>query len=62
VLADTKTRDARVEELYRDALARRPTTEELAAAADFLGNSEEAQTWADYAHTIFNLKEFLFVP
>jgi len=62
VLADTKTRDARVDELYLDALARSPTAEELAAAADFLGNSEEAQTWADYAHTIINLKEFLFVP
>jgi hypothetical protein len=62
VLGIAKTRDARVEELFRDALARRPTTEELAGAADFLGSSEEVQTWSDYAHTLFNLKEFLYVP
>jgi hypothetical protein len=62
LLAVAGDRKKRVEELYREALARWPTAEELAAAEEFVGTSEDAEVWADYAHTIFNLKEFLYVP
>jgi len=62
LLAVAGDRKKRVEELYREALARWPTAEELAAAEEFVGTSQDVQVWADFAHTIFNLKEFLYVP
>jgi hypothetical protein len=34
----------------------------LTAAEQFLGDSRDATVWGEYAHTLFNLKEFLYVP
>lgn len=62
---------ARIDRLYREALARSPRAEEVAAAQEFLqaqaalyaGEKEAAhRTWADLCHVLFNVKEFIFVP
>jgi hypothetical protein len=66
--------EARIDTMYRQAFARRPTAEERAAAFEFLtaqatqhGVSFAAAprheaTWADFAHALINTKEFIFVP
>ena len=55
--------------MYRLAFARPPTERETSDGLDFLRTqSEEAgiaiddpRVWADLAHTLFNVKEFVFV-
>ena len=42
--------------------ARQEASKDVAAAEAFLGPDENAAVWADYAHTFFNVKEFLYVP
>jgi len=66
--------EARIDMMYREAFARGPTTEERAAAVEFLatqaadyGVSFASQprheaTWADLAHALITTKEFIFVP
>ena len=65
--------EARVRGIFRAALGREPRVEELAAAAAYLGElagehrvAPEAimasvRVWQDFAHAIFNLKEFIYV-
>jgi hypothetical protein len=65
------TADARIAAMFNEALGRPATQEELAAlralALDFAQRYQAADplndeaTWADVAHTIFNLKEFLYL-
>jgi hypothetical protein len=51
-----------VETAYAEAFARPPTGEERAAAAEFLGAAGERKAaWADLCHTLFNVKEFMFL-
>ncbi len=57
----------RVRDMYWTALGRAPSEEEEQAAMAFFaaGNSKNANdpaAWADFAHVMFNLKEFIFVP
>ncbi len=57
----------RVREMYLTALGRQPDDSEMRQAIEFVGSSTAgAQTqtrpWADLAHVIFNLKEFIFIP
>ncbi len=59
----------RVEGMYVSAFGRPPTETERAACLAFLegqakrqgGTTEEVRVWADLAHTLFNVKEFIFV-
>jgi hypothetical protein len=63
----------RIERMYEEAYARPPTKDETAAAAAFLreqaasgGKSDSVQThdpaaWADFAHVLMNVKEFIFL-
>lgn len=57
----------RLEQLYLEALARRPLPQESAAAEQFLTaqlarpGTNPQQAWTDLCHALFNLKEFLFV-
>ena len=70
ILADggTSVRD-RVERMFFRALGRRPTAAEIAASLDYLalpGASEtdllsSQKVWQDFAHSLFNLKEFLYL-
>jgi hypothetical protein len=63
----------RVRRMYAEAFARPPTQAELAAALQFLDRHGEelgiapehrgtdARLWADLAHVLMNLKEFIFL-
>jgi hypothetical protein len=63
----------RIDQLYRQAFARGATSEETAAALDFLQTQATAlqipkssidrdpRPWADLCHVLFNVKEFTFV-
>lgn len=66
--------DQRIGRMYVRALTRPPTEGELAACRDFLAAQQrryeqidsaadeaETRSWADLAHAIFNLREFIFV-
>jgi len=69
-----RSAEQRIERLYEDALGRLPTQSEAAAAVEFLDAqgreyslaSEAARrdprVWADLAHVIWNVKEFVYVP
>jgi hypothetical protein len=62
---------ARIHTMYREAFARAPQSEELAAAQAFLASQREQlgvkagtgdlPAWIDYAHVLFNVKEFVFL-
>ena len=63
----------RIDHMFLKALARRPTQAERARVADYLTNvasqrqtSEhlllyDSQVWQDVAHSLFNLKEYVFI-
>jgi len=51
-----------VERMYMKAFARVPSEKELGAALEFLGeNKVDVQKLTDFAHVIFNTKEFIFL-
>jgi hypothetical protein len=75
ILADPATSvDDSVGTMYREAFARPPSSDELAAARGFLSaqtalhggdfaiDPRQPAAWADLAHAIINAKEFIFVP
>ncbi|MFM8892998.1 MAG: DUF1553 domain-containing protein, partial [Planctomycetia bacterium] len=75
VIADASLApERRIDRMYLEAFARRPTEEERAAAVGFLVAQAAAHgvtfaeqprheaTWADLAHALVNTKEFIFVP
>jgi hypothetical protein len=57
----------RIIRMYESAFTRPPTEAELAACVDFLEHhsatpaQEALAAWADLAHVLFNVKEFIFV-
>jgi len=58
-----------VDRMYREAFGRPPTVEEQTAALGFLdeqaqasGKPNDPRAWADLAHVLFNVKEFVAVP
>jgi hypothetical protein len=57
----------RVNAMYLTAFGRPADNQEQQAALDFLGQANHAATpserqlWTDYAHVLFNVKEFIFV-
>jgi hypothetical protein len=60
---------ARLRTMYVEAFGREPTSLETQAALNFLasrrfapGSPEERDAWADLAHVLFNVKEFIFLP
>jgi len=68
VLAQEGTSRQRIERMYESAFSRPPTEAEIAACLDFLerqtrlhGQAESTLAWADLAHTLFNIQEFIFV-
>jgi cytochrome c553 len=68
VLATQGTAEDRVRAMYATAFGRLPTKAELAAAVDFVtelskehGKPDHPKAWADFAHVLFNAKEFIFV-
>ena len=74
LLDDKKSsQEQRIEEIYIRALSRKPNEEELLKAIDyirFLAQSynlsdeavaESLDVWKDYCHSVFNLKEFIYL-
>ena len=75
VLAEKKlaTPEQRIERMYREAFGRAPTPEELKAATEFLDRqgrelgiepqkrATDPRVWADLAHVLLNVKEFIYV-
>jgi hypothetical protein len=69
ILAKPGTMPQRVTEMYLSAFGRPPTEEELRACEAFLdrqakqhgANADDPQVWADLAHTLFNVKEFIYL-
>jgi hypothetical protein len=53
----------RVREMFWRALGRPPTSEEQKVSAALLDalSTERAEVWRDFAHSLFNLKEFIYV-
>ena len=66
LLADPgRSQAERVDAAYEAAFARLPTASERAEALAFLASHpapDGPDAWADLAHVLFNVKEFLFVP
>ncbi len=68
VLAESHSTPAdRVQAMYVAALGRPADEAEMQDALAFVGDDNsssdsESQTWADFAHVLFNLKEFIFIP
>ena len=68
--------EQRIGLLYREAFAREPSAEEIAAGLEFMAEQrksyvaanadaapvDEVRVWADYAHVLLNTKEFIFIP
>ncbi len=68
-----QTPPQRIAAMYMTAFSRPPTADELADAAAFLDAQaqlynipaaarDDERLWADFAHVLFNVKEFIFVP
>ncbi len=60
--------DARVRRMFQMALARPPSDEELAGSRAYLsdlvrehGDGKDNLVWRDFAQSLFNLKEFIYV-
>jgi hypothetical protein len=69
VLARPGSTRERIIRMYESAFARAPTETELAACLDYLDHQPAAQArgsdnpaaWADLAHVLFNVKDFIFL-
>jgi hypothetical protein len=64
VLSDKSltTSRQRVGRMYEQAFARPPTEKEMKEAAAFVARQpDERQAWADLAHVLMNVKEFIFI-
>jgi hypothetical protein len=70
VVVTPGTTQERITEMYRSAFARPPNEGELAACMAFFDKQakergakpDDVRVWADLAHAMFNVKEFIFVP
>lgn len=68
VMTEHPDSGARLRAMYLSAFSREPTAAEIAAAATFLAEETRSVTpddpirpWADLAHVLFNVKEFIFL-
>ena len=58
-----------VDTMYREAFGRSPSEDERVAALGFLeeqsrayGKPDDLRAWSDFAHVLFNVKEFVAIP
>jgi len=47
--------------MYLEAFGRPPNQTELKAGMDFVGDSKDLAVWKDFAHALFNIKEFIYI-
>ena len=52
---------ARIEQMYQEAFSRPPAQAEVVAGLEFVGESNDVAVWKDFAHVLFNTKEFIFI-
>jgi hypothetical protein len=70
ISAEPVSTESKVDQMYRLAFARVPSEGEKKVALDFLtesagtkdGGSIPVSSWADFAHSLINTKEFIFLP
>ncbi|MEO1991685.1 MAG: DUF1553 domain-containing protein, partial [Pirellulales bacterium] len=75
VLSDpSATSEQCIDRMYHDAFTRAPDASEITAGLQFLSKQAEhygkdianepkfENAWADFAHALFNTKEFIFIP
>jgi len=60
ILAKPGTTDERVTRMYLTAFGRSPTAKELATCREFV-RVNDAKAWADLAHALVNVKEYVFI-
>ena len=59
---ECRRREQRVARMYEEAFSRPPTAQELAEATAFVAQQPDAsRAWADLAHVLMNVKEFIFL-
>ena len=51
----------RIERMFAQALGRPPSPTELNASLDYLRGGDPERAWQDFAQSLFNLKEFIYV-
>jgi hypothetical protein len=61
VMAAEAERDARLDLLFREGLGRLPLEQERRAALAFVAEGAGVKEWSALAHSIFNLKEFIYL-
>jgi hypothetical protein len=68
LLRDEATAETRIRRMYETAFCRPPDASEITASLAFLAQLEQAHgagaaraVWRDYAQSLFNLKEFLYL-
>jgi len=60
--AHIKENKTRVEEMFLQAFARQPSQKELQTALDWIQSHPDQKTaWKDFAHSLWNAKEFIFL-
>ena len=47
--------------MYYESLSRPPSEDEIKQALSFLGEKPDSNTLTDFAHVLFNTKEFIFL-
>ncbi len=64
IQASPNNMNDRIEKLYQAAYSRSPTVSESKVITEYAQSNgfESVQTWADVTHSIFNSKEFIYVP
>ena len=70
VLGQAGSDKERIGQMYLAAFGRPPEDAESAACLDFLAQQaklagkapDDPAPWADLAHTLFNVKEFIYLP
>jgi hypothetical protein len=60
VAALDATDEQRIAHMYLEAFARQPSADELSRAVAFLRQCEN-DPWRDFAHALFNMKEFIYL-
>jgi hypothetical protein len=69
VLSQAGSDKERITRMYEDAFSRLPTDNELSACVGFLTSQakaadkkpDDSAVWGDLAHTLFNVKEFIYI-
>lgn len=51
----------RIEWMYQSAFGRLPTTDEAKLSLEFVGDGTDVKTWTNFAHSLINTKEFVFL-